>query len=149
MDISKKMICTNSANYLTIDSPLLQVSLYSSLNKNYRWHYVHASNKTGHRLIDSWIYLVSLSTLTNNDWTKGSAYILRGVILSKSNISGYGQKPQGPYSQFIFFVMYKWAQLVWSLNKTRGQCYKTFYCGNLLPFHGNIIILYYKAILPW
>ncbi len=32
---------------------------------------------------------------------------------------------------------------------TRGQCYKTFYHGNLLPFHGNTIILCYKAILPW
>jgi hypothetical protein len=31
----------------------------------------------------------------------------------------------------------------------RGQCYKTFYRGNLLPFHGNIIILCYKATLPW
>ncbi len=32
---------------------------------------------------------------------------------------------------------------------TWGQCYKTFYRGNLLPFHGNTIILCYKAILPW
>ncbi len=78
MHISNKMICTNSASYLTIDSPLLQVSLYSSLNKNYRWHNVHASNKTGHRLIDSWIYLVSLSTLTNNDWTKCSNIHFKG-----------------------------------------------------------------------
>jgi hypothetical protein len=30
-----------------------------------------------------------------------------------------------------------------------GQCYKTFYHGNLLPFHGNTIILCYQAILPW
>ncbi len=30
-----------------------------------------------------------------------------------------------------------------------GQCYKTFYRSNLLPFHGNTIILCYKAILPW
>jgi hypothetical protein len=31
----------------------------------------------------------------------------------------------------------------------RGQCYKTFYCGNLPPFHGNtafyIIKLYYPG----
>jgi hypothetical protein len=32
---------------------------------------------------------------------------------------------------------------------TWGQCYKTFYSGNLLPFHGITIILCYKAILPW
>jgi hypothetical protein len=30
-----------------------------------------------------------------------------------------------------------------------GQCYKTCYRGNLLPFHGNTVNLYYKAILPW
>ncbi len=36
-----------------------------------------------------------------------------------------------------------------ALSFTRGQCYKTFYCSNLLPFHGNTIILCYKAILPW
>ncbi len=34
-------------------------------------------------------------------------------------------------------------------NQSRGQCYKTFCCGNLLSFHGNTIILCYKAILPW
>jgi hypothetical protein len=34
-------------------------------------------------------------------------------------------------------------------NDTRGQCYKTFYHGNLLPFLGNTIILCYKALLPW
>jgi hypothetical protein len=32
---------------------------------------------------------------------------------------------------------------------TRGRCYKTFYRSNLPPFHGNTIILCYKAILPW
>ncbi len=32
---------------------------------------------------------------------------------------------------------------------TRGQCYKTFYRSNLPPFHGNTVILCYKAILPW
>jgi hypothetical protein len=32
--------------------------------------------------------------------------------------------------------------------KSWGKCYKTFYRGNLPPFHGNIVILYYKAILP-
>jgi hypothetical protein len=31
---------------------------------------------------------------------------------------------------------------------TRGQCYKAFYRGNLLPFQGNTVILCYKAILP-
>ena len=31
----------------------------------------------------------------------------------------------------------------------RAQCYKTFYHGNLLPFHGHTVILCYKAILPW
>jgi hypothetical protein len=31
----------------------------------------------------------------------------------------------------------------------RCQCYKTFYRGNLPPFHGNSIILCYKHILPW
>ncbi len=30
-----------------------------------------------------------------------------------------------------------------------GHRNKTFYRGNLLPFHGNTIILCYKAILPW
>ncbi len=30
-----------------------------------------------------------------------------------------------------------------------GQGYKTFYHGNLPPFHVNNIILCYKAILPW
>jgi hypothetical protein len=34
-------------------------------------------------------------------------------------------------------------------NKHQGQCYKTFYRCNLLPFLGNTIILRYKAILPW
>jgi hypothetical protein len=34
-------------------------------------------------------------------------------------------------------------------SDTRGQCYKTFYRGNLPPFHGNTIILCYKAILLW
>jgi hypothetical protein len=29
------------------------------------------------------------------------------------------------------------------------HCYKTFYRSNLPPFHGNIIILCYKVILPW
>jgi hypothetical protein len=33
---------------------------------------------------------------------------------------------------------------------TRDLCYKTFYCGNLPPFHGNSIILcYILYILPW
>ncbi len=27
-----------------------------------------------------------------------------------------------------------------------AQCYKTFYCDNLPPFHGNAVILCYKAI---
>jgi hypothetical protein len=31
----------------------------------------------------------------------------------------------------------------------RGQCYKTFYRGNLPPFHGHTVILCYKATLPW
>ncbi len=30
-----------------------------------------------------------------------------------------------------------------------AQCYKTFYCSNLLPFHGHNVILCYKATLPW
>jgi hypothetical protein len=30
-------------------------------------------------------------------------------------------------------------------RKTRAQCYKTFYHGNLPPFHGHAIILCYKA----
>ncbi len=30
---------------------------------------------------------------------------------------------------------------------TRAQCYETFYCGNLSPFHGHTIILCYKAKL--
>ena len=30
-----------------------------------------------------------------------------------------------------------------------AQCYKTFYRSNLPPFHGNSVILCYKAILPW
>jgi hypothetical protein len=30
-----------------------------------------------------------------------------------------------------------------------AQCYKTLYRGLLPPFHGNTIILCYKAILPW
>jgi hypothetical protein len=30
-----------------------------------------------------------------------------------------------------------------------AQCYKTFYCSNLLPFHGHIIILCNKATLSW
>jgi hypothetical protein len=34
-------------------------------------------------------------------------------------------------------------------TNTWGQCYKTFYRGNLPPFHGNTVILCYKAILPW
>ncbi len=29
-----------------------------------------------------------------------------------------------------------------------GQCYKTLYHGNLPPFHGNTVVLRYKAILP-
>jgi hypothetical protein len=33
-------------------------------------------------------------------------------------------------------------------NNPWGQCYKNFYRGNLPPFHGNTIILCYKAILP-
>ncbi len=39
--------------------------------------------------------------------------------------------------------------VVLRVNTCRAQCYKTFYHGNLLPFHGNTIILCYKAILPW
>ncbi len=34
------------------------------------------------------------------------------------------------------------------LRITRCQCHKTFYRGNLPPFHGNTVILCYKAILP-
>ena len=30
-----------------------------------------------------------------------------------------------------------------------AQCNKTLYRSKLLPFHGNTIILCYKAILPW
>jgi hypothetical protein len=30
-------------------------------------------------------------------------------------------------------------------RQKRGQCYKTFYLGNLLPFHGNNIIICYKT----
>ncbi len=32
---------------------------------------------------------------------------------------------------------------------TWAQCYKTFYPGNLPPFHGGTVILCYKATLPW
>ncbi len=32
---------------------------------------------------------------------------------------------------------------------TWAQCYKTFYRGNLLPFHGHTITLCYKVTLPW
>ncbi len=32
---------------------------------------------------------------------------------------------------------------------TWDQCYKTFYCGNLPPFHGNTVILCFKARVPW
>jgi hypothetical protein len=31
---------------------------------------------------------------------------------------------------------------------TWGQGYVTFYRGNLLPFHGNTVILCFKSILP-
>ncbi len=31
-------------------------------------------------------------------------------------------------------------------DKASGQCCKTFYCSNLLPFHGNYVILSYKTI---
>ncbi len=34
-------------------------------------------------------------------------------------------------------------------NEIRGQCYKTFYRGNLPPFHGHNIILCYKTLLLW
>ena len=34
-------------------------------------------------------------------------------------------------------------------DETRGQCYQPFYHGNLLPFRGHMIILCYKASLPW
>jgi hypothetical protein len=37
-----------------------------------------------------------------------------------------------------FFIFQSWC-----------QCYKTFYCGNLLPFQGNTLILCYKMILLW
>jgi hypothetical protein len=37
----------------------------------------------------------------------------------------------------------------WNSKETWGQGYKTFYRGNLPPFHGNTVILCYKAILPW
>jgi hypothetical protein len=30
-----------------------------------------------------------------------------------------------------------------------AQCYKTVYRSNLPPFHGNTLILCYKAALPW
>ncbi len=33
------------------------------------------------------------------------------------------------------------------VTDSMGQCYKTFYWGNLPPFHGNTVILCYKAIL--
>ncbi len=46
--------------------------------------------------------------------------------------------------------------LLWNGSKlklynigSRGQCYKTFYHGNLPPLHGNTVIQCYKAILPW
>jgi hypothetical protein len=35
------------------------------------------------------------------------------------------------------------------LSICQAQCHKTFYRGNLPPFHGNTIILCYKAALPW
>jgi len=56
---------------------------------------------------------------------------------------------------FIFVISPLFAaQAAWRIRKdlatpTSGQCYKTFYHGNLLPFHGNTIILCYKATLPW
>jgi hypothetical protein len=34
-------------------------------------------------------------------------------------------------------------------NNTWDKSYKTFYHGNLLPFHGHTVILCYKATLPW
>jgi hypothetical protein len=33
--------------------------------------------------------------------------------------------------------------------ETRCRCYNTFYCDNLLLFHGHTVILCYKATLPW
>jgi hypothetical protein len=36
-----------------------------------------------------------------------------------------------------------------TIQESRCQCHKTFYCGNLLLFHCNTIIPCYKMILLW
>jgi hypothetical protein len=46
------------------------------------------------------------------------------------------------------FISYKENKVLRSEYGPWAQCYKTFYSGNLLPFHGHTIILCYKATLP-
>ncbi len=56
--------------------------------------------------------------------------------------------PETKRSSFFAATLWTKMKKLYSIG-TRGQCYKTFYRGNLLPFHGNTIILCYKAILFW
>ncbi len=49
----------------------------------------------------------------------------------------------------LFRSARSWRRKTFYKIDTWGQCYKTFYHSNLLPFHGNTTILCYKAILPW
>ncbi len=57
--------------------------------------------------------------------------------------------PYGVAESFVFIKNNSFKTYAGPHADTWAQCYKTFYHGNLLPFHGHTVILCYKAKLPW
>ncbi len=54
------------------------------------------------------------------------------------------------FKTFIFFIGNHYRNEVlkkFRVRLTKGQCYKTFYHSNLMPFHGHTVILCYKTLL--
>ncbi len=66
------------------------------------------------------------------------------IILLKNALKFFFQFEMFPRTALKYLLVAALTMLTaWS------QYHKTVYFGNLLPFHGNPVILFYKAILPW
>ncbi len=70
----------------------------------------------------------------------GTVVNYHGIFITLAKIPQYFNPIKSIYHSKLQHYFYKIGP--WS------QCYKTFYHGNLPPFHGDTVILCYKAILP-
>ncbi len=99
--------------------------------------------------------------------TNNFCFYLQNRLIQTSKTGGQWYSDTSPFSILWFYTIEFYGrkkfygiglhEVISSLlsNQHQGQqylkvkCLETFYRGNLLSFHCNIIILCYKAILPW